>query len=120
MRILIVDDDVESARSLAKMLADAGYKETRLEHSAASALKAAIEFGPSLIFVDIELPDMSGYDVALLLYQHPRLQEMRLIALTDSSQRTGRERARTSGFERYLVKPVTATALQRVLEVPAR
>jgi CheY-like chemotaxis protein len=119
-RILIVDDDVDTTRSLARMLRELGHDDTRVEHSAATALRAAIEFAPSVIFVDIELPDLSGYDVALLLHQHPRLQQMRLIALTESEEHPGREQARTSGFERYLVKPVAASALQEVMDMPSR
>lgn len=119
-RILIVDDDADSAQSLFRMLHESGHDETRVENSAATALKAATEFVPSIIFVDIELPDVSGYDVALLLHQHPQLRQTRLIALTDSGEHPGREQARTSGFERYLVKPVSAAALQEVLGSPAR
>jgi CheY-like chemotaxis protein len=119
-RILIVDDDVASARSLSLMLEESGYGETRVEHTAATALQAGVEFGPSIIFVDIELPDMSGYDVARLLHQHPRLRQMRLIALTDSGEHPGREHARASGFERYLVKPVSIAALQEVLDTLSR
>lgn len=119
-RILIVDDDVDSARSLEGMLQESGHDETRTEHSAVTALRTAVEFAPGIIFVDIELPDLSGYDVALLLHQHPRLRQMRLIALTDSGEHPDREQARASGFERYLVKPVTAAALQEVLDMPAR
>jgi CheY-like chemotaxis protein len=119
-RILIVDDDADSAQSLFRMLQKSGHDETRVESSAATALKAAVEFGPSIIFVDIELPDVSGYDVALLLHQHPRLRQTRLIALTDSGEHPGREQARTAGFERYLVKPVSAAALQEVLDTPSR
>jgi CheY-like chemotaxis protein len=119
-RILIVDDDVDSAQSLCRMLQEAGHDETRVESSAATALKAAAEFVPGIIFVDIELPDVSGYDVALLLHQHPQLRQTHLIALTDSGEHPGREQARTSGFERYLVKPVSAAALQEVLDTPSR
>lgn len=121
-RILIVDDDSASASSLVRILQDSGYDETRVVRSAATALKAAIDFDPGIVFVDIELPDMTGYDVALLLHQHPhrRLRHMRLIALTDNTEHLGRERARMSGFERYLVKPVSAAALLDVLTVPRR
>jgi CheY-like chemotaxis protein len=119
-RILIVDDDVDAARALSRMLEELGHAETRVKHSAATARKAAVEFRPSIIFVDIELPDMSGYDLALLLHQHPQLQQMQLIALTDSGEHPGREHARTSGFERYLVKPITVAALQEVLDMPSR
>ncbi len=83
-RILIVDDDVELAQSLATMLEAAGAYETRIVHSAADAVAAAVEFPPAIVFLDIELPDMSGYEVAKLLHQHAQLQATRLIALTDS------------------------------------
>jgi len=114
-RILIVDDDVAVAKSLATMLEAAGAYETRLVHRAAEAVTAAVEHAPAIVFLDIELPDMSGYDVAKLLRQHANLQTIRLIALTDSIEHPGREGARAAGFERYLVKPVTAIELQKVL-----
>lgn len=120
VRILIVDDDADSARALSRMLRESGHDETRIVHSAATALKAAVEYVPGVAFVDIELPDMSGYDVALRLHQHPRLQQLRLIALTDSREHPGRDHARASGFERYLVKPVDATALREVLDPSSR
>jgi CheY-like chemotaxis protein len=114
-RILIVDDDVALAKSLAAMLEVAGAFETRTVHCAADAVAAAIEHVPTIVFLDIELPDMSGYDVAKLLRQHAHLRTTRLIALTDSIEHPGREDARAAGFERYLVKPVTLAELQKVL-----
>jgi CheY-like chemotaxis protein len=114
-RMLIVEDDPSSAESLVELLHESGYDEVRVVHSAAEALETAVEFVPSIVFLDIELPDMSGYDVALLLHQHRHLQDMRLIALTSSGEHPAREHARASGFERYLVKPVTAAAVQEVL-----
>jgi CheY-like chemotaxis protein len=113
--ILIVDDNVELAQSLARMISAAGAYETRMVHSAAEAVAAAVEFPPAIIFLDIELPDMSGYEVAMRLHQHAQLQATRLIALTDSIEHPAREDARAAGFERYLVKPVSATELQKVL-----
>ena len=119
-RILIVDDDVEARRSLAQQLRECGYEEIRSEGSAAAALEAAVSFDPRIILLDIDLPDMSGYDVARFLHQHPRLQQMRLIALTNHGEHPGREQARESGFERYLVKPVSAAALHEMLAVASR
>ena len=84
-------------------------------HSAAEAVAAAAEFPPTIIFLDIELPDMSGYEVAQLLHQHPKLRATRLIALTDSFAHPQREDARAAGFERYLVKPVSIIELRKVL-----
>jgi len=114
-RILIVDDDVPLANSLARMLGSAGKYDVRIVHLAADAVAAAAEHVPSIVFLDIELPDMSGYEVAKLLHQHAHLQAVRLIALTDSIDHPGREDARAAGFERYLVKPVTLAELQKVL-----
>ncbi|HYJ41951.1 MAG TPA: response regulator [Steroidobacteraceae bacterium] len=114
-RILIVDDDVEIAKSLAALLETVGAYETRIVHCAADAVAVAVEHAPAIVFLDIELPDMSGYDVAKLLHQHADLQAVRLIALTDNIEHPGREGARAAGFERYLVKPVTAIELQKVL-----
>jgi two-component system CheB/CheR fusion protein len=113
--ILIVDDDALLAQSLADMLDIDGAYETRIVHSAAEAVAAAAEFLPAIIFLDIELPDMSGYEVAELLNQHPKLQATRLIALTDSIAHLQRENARAAGFERYLVKPVSSIELRKVL-----
>jgi len=114
-RILIVDDDVALAHSLATMIGSVGRYETRMVHLAADALAAAAEHAPEIVFLDIELPDMSGYEVAKLLHQHANLGATRLIALTDSIEHPGREHARAAGFERYLVKPVTLVELQKVL-----
>ena len=114
-RILIVDDDVALAKSFAAMLEGAGAFEIRTVHCAADALAAAVEHAPTIVFLDIELPDMSGYDVAKLLHQHAHLQATRLIALTDNIEHPGREEARAAGFERYLVKPVTLAELKKVL-----
>jgi len=115
-RVLIVDDDVDLAKSLAGMILAAGSFETRTVHCAADAVAAAVAFSPAIVFLDIELPDMSGYDVAKLLHQQAPLRTTRLIALTDSIEHPAREDARAAGFERYLVKPVTVSELQKVLK----
>jgi len=118
VRVLIVDDNPDEAAGLAAMLGTANHWEVHIVHSAATALAEAVKFLPGIIFLDIELPDMSGYDVARLLHQNAVLQNMRLIALTDSIEHPARESARTAGFERYLVKPITAIELQKVLREP--
>ena len=114
-RILIVDDDVALARSLRDMLAAAGDYDTRMVFCAADAMAAAADSPPAIVFLDIELPDMSGYDVARLLHHQALLRSTRLIALTETNEHPAREDARAAGFERYLVKPVTQVELQKVL-----
>jgi CheY-like chemotaxis protein len=113
-RILIVDDDVDAADALASLLQSVGYGDARVAHTGATALALAVEFVPTVLLVDLDLPDMSGYDVARHLSQHPQLQNLRLIALTDSSEHPGRELAREAGIERYLIKPVGPAALDEL------
>jgi CheY-like chemotaxis protein len=113
-RILIVDDDVGAAAALASLLQSAGYGDARVAHTGATALAVAVEFVPTILLVDLDLPDMSGYAVARQLSQHPQLRNLRLIALTTNSAHPGRELAREAGIERYLIKPVGAAALDEL------
>ena len=110
-RILIVDDDVGAADALASLLQATGYGDARVAYTGATALALAGEFVPTVALVDLELPDMSGYELARHLSQHPQLQTLRLIALTADSEHPGRERARESGVERYLIKPIGSADL---------
>ena len=106
--ILIVDDDVELRQSARDMLDTEGGSTNRAWCiCAADAVAPRRGFPPAIVFLDIELPDMSGYEVAQILRRHAQLQATRLIALTDNIEHPGREDARAAGFERYLVKPVT-------------
>jgi CheY-like chemotaxis protein len=111
-RILIVDDDADAANALASLLQSSGHGDARVAYTGATALALAAEFVPTVLFVD--LADMSGYDLARQLSQHPQLQSLRLIALTTSSEHPGRELAREAGIERYLAKPVGSTALDEL------
>ena len=114
-RILIVDHDAESAELLAMLLQAMGCGETQVRRLGSAAVALAVEFRATIVFIDLKLPDMSGYEVARLLHQHPLLQKPRLIALTDSGEQPAREFARAAGFERYLVKPVTRAAVEEAL-----
>jgi CheY-like chemotaxis protein len=113
-RILIVDDDVNAADALASLLQSMGHGDARVAYTGETALALAVEFVPTVLLVDLELPDMSGYEVARHFSQHPQLQNLRLIALTASSEHPGRELAREAGIERYLIKPVGSQDLDEL------
>jgi len=113
-RILVVDDDVAAAKALASLLHAAGYGDARVAHTGATALALAVKFVPTVLLIDLELPDMSGYDVARHLSQRAQLQNLRLIALTTTNEHPGRELARTAGIERYLIKPVGSADLDEL------
>ena len=91
-----------------------GYGDARVAYTGATALALAVEFVPTVVLVDLELPDMSGYEVARHLSQHPQLQSLRLVALTAHSEHPGRELAREAGIERYLIKPVGSADLDEL------
>ena len=110
-RILIVDSDVDAADDLATLVQSQGYGDARVAYTATTALALAVEFVPTALLVDLDLSDMSGYDLARHLSQHPQLHNLRLIALTISTEHPGREQAREAGIERYLMKPVGSAAL---------
>jgi CheY-like chemotaxis protein len=65
--------------------------------------------------MDLDLTDIGAYDVARLLSQHPDLQSLQIIALTKGGEHPAREHARESGFQRYLLKPVSSAALAELL-----
>jgi CheY-like chemotaxis protein len=113
-RVLIVDDNVRAVAALTALLHAGGHHEVRVAYSGKAALTIATEFLPKIVLMEFDLPDMSSYDVARLLSQHPQLQDLRLIALTKGGEHAGREHARESGFERYLLKPVSVAALQKL------
>jgi two-component system CheB/CheR fusion protein len=116
-RILIVDDNADAAQALALALG-AGH-ELRLAADGPSALKAAAEFQPDVVLLDIGLPGMDGYEVGRRLRAQAGSEGMVLVALTGYGQEQDRRRSRDAGFEHHLVKPVAPDAILAVVG-PAR
>jgi CheY-like chemotaxis protein len=116
-RILIVDNDISSSDSLERVLHASGYSQTRVAYSGHAALAVAAEFQPSVVLLELNLLDMSGFEVARLLREQAQGHDLRLIALTPSREHAGRELARVAGFERYLLTPVAADELAGLLQM---
>lgn len=117
-RILIVDDNVDSAHGLAMWLEMAGH-EVRLAHAGNTGLQAAREFEPDTVLLDIGLPDMNGYDVARILRQQPGFHKVPLIAVTGFGAESDRHQAVTAGFDYHMVKPIDYDALAKLLSIPS-
>jgi CheY-like chemotaxis protein len=113
-RVLIVDDNEDSANSLAMILRLGGH-ETASVYTAADALSRATAFKPDVVLLDIGLPGMDGYEVAQQMRELPGLRDIRLVAVTGYGRSEDRLRAREAGFDDHLVKPVEFTALERTL-----
>ena len=112
-RVLIVDDNVDSAESLAVLLRQSGH-EVRTTHDGPSALDLTSSYRPEVVLLDIGLPGMDGYEVARRLKQQPGMQAVSLAAVTGYGQEEDRRRSREAGFDYHLVKPVDLAALQEV------
>jgi CheY-like chemotaxis protein len=121
VRILIVDSDMRSVNSIELMLHASGYSQTCVAYSGHAALAMAAEFRPSVVLLELDLLDMSGYEVARLLRGQAQRNDLRLIALTSGRKRSGSEMTGGADFERYLLKPVAAVELSGLLQLqPAR
>ena len=109
-RILVVDDNVDAADLLAELLSIDGH-DTAVAYNGAAALAMATQFQPAFIFLDIGLPDMTGYQVALKMREITGLDKVVLIALTGYGQERDRELARDAGFNEHVVKPIDMAKL---------
>ena len=113
-RILVVDDNEDSAQSLAMLLRITG-NETFIAHDGQAALDAASKHHPDVVLLDIGLPALNGYEVARRIRSQPWGKEIVLIALTGWGQEDDRSASRGAGFDAHLVKPVNHEELTRLL-----
>ena len=117
-RILIADDNADSADSLGELLRILGH-ETRIAHDGLEALEAAAAFHPDVALLDIGMPRLNGYEVARRLRAAPRGGALLLVAITGWGQDEDRRRSKDAGFDGHLVKPVELKALQALLGADA-
>jgi len=113
-RILVVDDNIDAAQSLAMLLNVCGH-ETHLAHDGAAAVDAAEQLRPDVILLDIGLPKMNGFEACRQIRERPWGKNVVIIALTGWGQDVDRRRSEESGFDHHVVKPVEHEALARLL-----
>jgi CheY-like chemotaxis protein len=115
LRILIIEDNRDSADTLQKLLEVCGYM-VASAYTALDGLELAKEMRPDVVLCDIGLPDTDGYTLAAQLRAEPATASARLIALTAYGAELDHARSRKAGFDLHLVKPVSPTALLEQLE----
>jgi two-component system, OmpR family, response regulator len=115
LRILVVDDLVDAAESLAILLRMLGYH-VRTAHDGFTALSTADEFLPQAILLDLAMPKLNGFGVAQKLRERGDTQLACLIAVSGYGQAADIESARAAGFDHHLLKPVSVGALQAILQ----
>ena len=118
LRILIVDDNRDSADSIAVLLAGAGH-EVRVCYDGPSALTRAAEFMPHVLLQDIGMPHMDGREIAGRIRALPATRDIRLIALSGYGQDEDVQRSLDAGFAHHLVKPVDIDRLLSLIDAEA-
>jgi PAS domain S-box-containing protein len=114
LRVLVVDDNVDAAESLALLVKLLGHN-VRMAHDGPAALQAAIDYLPNVVLLDIGLPGLTGYEVASEIRQQTVLNGVVLAAVTGYGQESDRLLAMEAGFDHHLVKPVDFETVQQIL-----
>ncbi len=112
-RILVVDDNVDAADSLAILLQSLGH-DISVAYDGLEAMALAETYRPELVFLDIGMPRMNGYEVAAAFRRTPSLEHAVLVALTGWGSHEDRLRSREAGFDHHLTKPAGAAVLSRL------
>jgi two-component system CheB/CheR fusion protein len=116
-RVLIVDDNQDSALTLARLVRALGHK-VATAGGGAEALSRASSFRPEILLLDIGMPDIDGYAVAAQLRRQPEFSETLFVALTGYGTTEDRKQSQAAGFNAHLVKPVDLNALLDLLAHP--
>lgn len=104
-RVLIVDDNVDAAESIAVLLQASGFS-VRCVYDGISVVSVASAYRPNVIVLDIGLPDITGYEVAKRLRAQPEFARTPIVAVTGYGQQSDRERSREAGIDHHMTKPV--------------
>jgi CheY-like chemotaxis protein len=113
-RILVVDDNLDSASSMEILLKLLG-NEVRTVHDGLEAVAAAEQFRPEVVLMDVGMPRLNGYEATRRIREQPWGREMIVIALTGWGQDSDKELSRQAGCNGHLVKPVDLAALGKLL-----
>ena len=113
-RILVVDDNRDSATSLAMLLKLQGYQ-TQTAFDGLEAVEAATTFRPQVILLDIGLPKLNGFEVCRRIREQSWGKEIVMVALTGWGQDEDRQKSNEAGFDHHLIKPVDSKALTKLL-----
>ncbi len=111
-RVLVVDDELDTAETLATLLRSIGH-DVKFAVRGAAALDIARRFLPQVVFLDLGLPDIDGCELARRLRAEPGLQSAMLLAFTGHDSE--RQRALAAGFDHFLLKPIDTAKIDALL-----
>jgi PAS domain S-box-containing protein len=113
-RVVIIDDNDDAAYAMAMLIEELGGG-ARVAHDAKSGLEAVEQFQPDVVFLDIGMPDIDGYEACRQLRRLPSEKRVLIVAVTGWGQPQDKQRALEAGFDAHLTKPVDPALLTRVL-----
>ncbi len=116
LRILVVDDNIDAADVLTMVLSDEG-QHVRTAYDGREALDAASRERPDLVFLDIGLPKLDGYEVARLMRADPALKDTYIVALTAYGSPADKIRALEGGIDMHVTKPIEPPTIRAVFEL---
>jgi signal transduction histidine kinase len=119
LRLLVIDDNVDAAAALVHLLNQLTSHEVRVAYDGLGGIETAVEFRPDVVFLDIGLPDIDGYEVARQLSKRPELDHAQIVALTGFGADQARAHRAEGYFYRFLTKPVAFLDLETVLSQAA-
>jgi CheY-like chemotaxis protein len=116
--VVVVDDSEDNVELFAALIEEYGHR-VRTALDGARALELLEDELPDLVFLDLELPDMEGFEVAVRMRTRFGTG-FRIIAITGHSGAAVRGRAAESGIDSFATKPIGLTELEFLLDVPSR
>jgi two-component system, chemotaxis family, CheB/CheR fusion protein len=118
-RVLIIDDNRDAANTMAMLVGELGGS-TRIAHDAGSGLELVQQYQPDIVFLDIGMPGIDGYEACRRVRQRPSQNAVVVVAVTGWGQPQDKQRALDAGFDAHLTKPVDLEALARILAASPR
>jgi len=115
-RVLVVDDDSDTANTLAKLIAMFGFEATAV-FSGSQAISAAASQPPEMALIDLGMPDVDGYETAKRIRQQPGGTQVILVALTGWTRREDKQHAYECGFDLHVAKPLELDTLKGLLRI---
>jgi CheY-like chemotaxis protein len=117
-RVLIIDDDVDAAQSLAMLVGRLGV-ESRVAHDGLAGLEIALEQQPDVVFLDLLMPFVDGYETCRRLRRQPNGHRATIVAVTGSAQALF-DAGMAPCFDLQLLKPAPAASIERIVVKGAR
>jgi CheY-like chemotaxis protein len=111
----VVDDNLDGALTLSMVLRKTG-NEVQVAHNGEQAVEVAAVFKPDVVFMDLGMPIMDGFQACERMRADPWGQRARIVAVSGWGQEADRERSKASGFDEHMVKPIERHTLQRVIQ----